>query len=191
MKEGAWDTNENVSKVSASVLVETAESPRQERRNSPSSHADLAGCGGDAEWDSPWKVKTRMRCAFTTCSRSRQHWQVSLRVSASVAGGRSGEDVYIGIQTVPWARGRPSKSHFHRPTISTEAEGSTTRRPYAIRRPVPHQLERGRLKSHGQRQRVQLPRKGHARRAFVDACRRLDLPLKQVTQAVVESLWRR
>ena len=109
--------------------------------------------------------------------------------SAVTCGGRSGEDVYIGIRTVPWAGGRPSKSHCHRPTTSTEAEGSTTRRPFAIRRPVPHPLGRGRLKSHGQRQRVQLPRKGHARRAFVDACRRLDLPLKQVTQAVVESLW--
>ena len=33
------------------MLGETAESPPQERRNNPSSHADVAGCGGEAEWD--------------------------------------------------------------------------------------------------------------------------------------------
>ena len=30
---------------------ETAESPPQERRNKPSSRADLAGCGGETEMD--------------------------------------------------------------------------------------------------------------------------------------------
>ena len=35
------------------MLGETAESPPQERRNSPCSHAELAGCGSDTEWDVP------------------------------------------------------------------------------------------------------------------------------------------
>ena len=31
------------------MLGETAESPPQERRNSPSSHVELAGCGSDTD----------------------------------------------------------------------------------------------------------------------------------------------
>ena len=45
--------DENVLKVSTSVLGETEESAPKERRNYPGSHADLAGCEGETEWDIP------------------------------------------------------------------------------------------------------------------------------------------
>ena len=37
----------------SSVLGETVASAPRERRNYPGSHADLAGCGGEIEWDIP------------------------------------------------------------------------------------------------------------------------------------------
>ena len=49
VKEGAGDTDENVSKVGASVLGETAESAPKERRNCPGRHAELAAFGGETE----------------------------------------------------------------------------------------------------------------------------------------------
>ena len=33
------------------MLGETAEFTPEEHRNNPCSHADLAGCGGETEWD--------------------------------------------------------------------------------------------------------------------------------------------
>ena len=45
------DRDEKVSKVSVAMVDESAESPPQERRNNPGSHADLAGCGGETEAD--------------------------------------------------------------------------------------------------------------------------------------------
>ena len=44
--------DENASKV-VPVLGETVESAPQERRNYPDSHADLAGCGSETDWDIP------------------------------------------------------------------------------------------------------------------------------------------
>ena len=46
----------HVTKISDSMLGETAKSAPKERRNYPGSHADLAGCGSETEWDIPCKV---------------------------------------------------------------------------------------------------------------------------------------
>ena len=50
-REAQVDPDEDVSKVSVSMLGETSESSPKERRNNPGSHADLAGCGGKTEGD--------------------------------------------------------------------------------------------------------------------------------------------
>ena len=55
-ERGAGDSDDNVPNVSVVVLDEAVESP--------GSHADLAGCGGDTEWDIPGHCSGRCRAIF-------------------------------------------------------------------------------------------------------------------------------